>query len=96
MVMCIVHPADTENLTEKLNGAGFRVTRASTTGGFLRQGMSTLLIGVHQDQVDEVMTIIRVNTHPRSHKGWWLRPGRHQIGAATVFVLDMEEARLPQ
>jgi len=94
MVMCIVHPEDTDGLTKALNQGGFRVTRASTTGGFLRQGMSTLLIGVHEENVDAVMTIIRENTRPRSRKGWWLRPGRHETSAATVFVLDMEQAQM--
>jgi uncharacterized protein YaaQ len=94
MVMCIVHPEDVENVVQALNEAGLRSTRASTTGGFLRQGMATLLIGVHADQVDDVMKMIRENTHARSRKGWWLRPGQHQTGAATVFVLDMEQERL--
>lgn len=96
MVMCIVHPEDAAKLIQKLNQGGYRVTRASTTGGFLRQGMSTLLIGVHEQDVDQVMTLIRENTHARSRKGWWLRPGRHQAGAATVFVLDMEQAQLAE
>ena len=94
MVMCIVHPEDVENLVQALNVAGLRSTRASTTGGFLRQGMATLLIGVHAEQVDEVMRIVRENTRARSRKGWWLRPGEYQTGAATVFVLDMEQERL--
>ena len=95
MVLCIIHPEDADGLSKALNDVGFRMTRAATTGGFLRQGMSTLLIGVDEVQVEQVMSIIRGNTKPRSRKGWWLRPGRHQAGAATVFVLDMEQVRLP-
>lgn len=95
MVLCIIHPEDVEGLSKGLSDAGLRVTRVSTTGGFLRQGMCTLLIGVDEIQVDQVMTLVRENTHRRSRKGWWLRPGRHQAGAATVFVMDMEQARLP-
>lgn len=93
--MCITHPEDVQDLVKVLNAAGFGVTQASTTGGFLRQGMATLMIGVDESRVDDVMTIIRENTHARSRKGWWARPGRHEIGAATVFVLDMEQANLP-
>jgi uncharacterized protein YaaQ len=96
MVMCIVHPQDMEDLIKALNVAGFRVTRSSTTGGFLRQGMSTLLIGVHEEQVDQVMNIIRENTRPRRQRGWWLRPGKHEIGAATVFVMDMEQPNMAE
>ena len=95
MIMCIVHPQDAGGLIKALNMAGLRVTRVITAGGFLRQGNATLLIGVREDQVERVNTIIKENTHARSHKGWWARPGRHEIAAATVFVLDMERANLP-
>ena len=96
MVMCIVHPEDAKELIKVLNTAGFRVTQASTTGGFLRQGKATLMIGVDETHVDQVMDIIRENTHPRARKGWWARPGKHQEGAATVFVMEMEQAELPE
>jgi uncharacterized protein YaaQ len=96
MVMCIVHREDTEELTRALNVDGYRVTRATTTGGFLRQGNVSLMIGVDETQVDDVLTVIRENTHPRSRRGWWARPGQHEEGAATVFVVDMEQVRLPE
>ena len=96
MVMCIVHPEDVKELIKVLNTAGFRVTQASTTGGFLRQGKATLMIGVDETHVEQVMGIIRDNTEPRSRGGWWARPGRHQESAATTFVMDMEQAALPE
>jgi len=96
MVMCIVHPEDAKELIKVLNTASFRVTQASTTGGFLRQGKATLMIGVNEERVEQVMDIIRENTHRRSGGGWWLRPGKHEESAATVFVMDMEQAELPE
>ena len=72
------------------------MTRLSTTGGFLRQGNVSLMVGVDETQVEDVLTIIRENTHKRSRGGWWARPGKHQESAATVFVLDMEQVRLPE
>jgi uncharacterized protein YaaQ len=96
MVMCIVHREDVEELTRALNEPGYRVTRATTTGGFLRQGNVSLMIGVDEEQVDDVLAIIKENTHARSRRGWWARPGEHEEGAATVFVLDMEQVRLPE
>ena len=96
MVMCIVHREDVEELTRALNVDGFRVTRATTTGGFLRQGNVSLMIGVQEEHVEDVLSIIRENTHRRSRKGWWARPGSHEEGAATVFVLDMEQVRIPE
>jgi nitrogen regulatory protein PII len=95
MVMSIVHPEDAQQVTKTLNDAGFRVTQAATRGGFLRHGNVTLMIGVDEDDVDQVMDIIRQNTRQRSRGGWWLRPGRYQEGAV-AFVVGMEQARLSE
>jgi uncharacterized protein YaaQ len=94
MVMGIIHPEDAQELTKQLNRCGFRVTQAATRGGFLRQGNVTLMIGVDENDVDQVMKLIREHTHTRSRKGWWLRPGKIQEGAV-AFVVDMEQAQLP-
>jgi uncharacterized protein YaaQ len=96
MIMCVIHHEDSEPLTRVLNQAGYRVTRSATTGGFLRQGNVSLMIGVDETQVDEVLTLIQENTKTRSRRGWWARPGKHEEGAATVFVLDMERVSLPE
>ena len=95
MVMGVVHPEDAQDLTKKLNQAGFRVTQAATRGGFLRQGNVTLMIGVDAVDVERVVELIRANTQRRSRKGWWLRPGKYQEGAV-AFVVDMEQASLPE
>ena len=95
MIMCIVHHEDSEPLTRVLNQAGYRVTRSATTGGFLRQGNVSLMIGVDETHVDDVLSLIRENTHTRSRRGWGARPGKHEEGAATVFVLDMEQITEP-
>jgi uncharacterized protein YaaQ len=94
MIMSIIHPEDAQDLTKKLTQAGFRVTQAATQGGFLRRGNVTLMIGVQEDDVQQVIEIIGENTHLRSRGGWWLRPGAHKEGAI-AFVVDMEQAKLP-
>ena len=59
----------------------FRVTRVASTGGFLRRGNTTLLIGTQDDRVDDALEVIRrVRT---------AHTGEDQL-RATVFVLDME------
>ncbi len=95
MVMSVVHSEDAQELTEKLNRAGYRVTQVATRGGFLRQGNVNLMIGVDERDVSKVMDIIRDNTHQRSRKGWWLRPGKHREGAV-AFVVDMEQIKLQE
>ncbi len=95
MIISIVHLEDAQGVVKALNGAGFGVTQVSTSGGFLRHGNATLMVGVEEEQVDQVMEIIKANTRPHSQRGWWRRPGRHQMAAANVFVVEMERARIP-
>jgi len=38
---------------------GYRVTRLASTGGFLRKGNTTLLVGVEESAVDRAISIVR-------------------------------------
>jgi uncharacterized protein YaaQ len=38
---------------------GFRVTRLASTGGFLRKGNTTLLVGIQEAAVDRAIAITR-------------------------------------
>lgn len=38
---------------------GFRVTRLASTGGFLRKGNTTLLVGIEEDAIDRAITAAR-------------------------------------
>jgi uncharacterized protein YaaQ len=38
---------------------GFRVTRLASTGGFLRKGNTTLLVGIEENAVERAITIAR-------------------------------------
>ena len=58
----------------------FRVTRVASTGGFLRRGNTTLLIGTQDDRVDDALEVIRRVRTAQAGEG---QP------RATVFVLDM-------
>ncbi len=81
MIIAIIRDNDNEPVTHALTGAGFRVTRIASSGGFLRRGSSTLMIGVAEDKVDEAIEIIRKNTSPVEYPG---------MKRATLFVLDVK------
>jgi len=91
MILAIVSSEDVEGLTEALLQAGFGVTILSVMGGFLRRAYATLLIGTRKDKVDLAMEVIKGNT-TRHEARFPLFAGRGtlEIGAATVFVLDLE------
>ena len=91
MILAIVSSEDTEGLTEALLKVGFRVTVVSVVGGFLRRAYATLLIGTEEERVDAVMQLIKANTTRRPVRfPLFARRGALEVGAATVFVLDLE------
>jgi uncharacterized protein YaaQ len=59
MMIVIVKDSESETLTRALTAAQYRVTGISSTGGFLRSGVATLLIGVEDGQVDAAVALIR-------------------------------------
>ena len=50
MIIMIVKDSDADTLTQSLTSAEYRVTRVASTGGFLRSGFVTLLLGVDDDR----------------------------------------------
>lgn len=64
MVFAILQDPDAEKVTHALNAANFKVTRIASTGGLLKRGVVTLLMGVEDDRVDEVIQVLQTNTTP--------------------------------
>ena len=59
MILGILNNDDAPVVIQHLNKAGFFVTRLSTSGGFLRAGNVTILVGVDDDKVQKVLEIIQ-------------------------------------
>ena len=103
LVLAIVQDDDALDLIEELNDKGFRVTKLATTGGFLKSGNTTLMIGVEIDKVDIVINIIEevckrrkqvVSTQPglSGESGMYMPfPLEVEVGGATVFVIDVDQ-----
>jgi uncharacterized protein YaaQ len=86
LVVAIVQGEDADEVIRAMLASGHRLTRINTTGGFLRRGNATLLIGVEEHQVDEIIALIQSAT-PRRTESAPLEKGIPEY-AATVFVLD--------
>jgi len=80
LILAIVRDADSDLVTQALTTADFRVTRVASTGGLLRRGMTTLLIGVEAEQVDAAIQVLRKNCTP---------PGEGEK-RATIFVVPVD------
>jgi uncharacterized protein YaaQ len=99
LIIAMVQDEDSEATTQALTEHGQRVTRLATTGGFLRRGNTTLLIGVEDAQVDDVMGVLRQTCRRRTtfttlvSETPMMLPAsvvEVEVGGATVFVLNME------
>ena len=51
LIVAVVQDYDANAITDALTQANFRLTRVGSTGGFLRMGSTTLLVGVEDWQV---------------------------------------------
>ena len=100
MIIAILNADDASTVVQNLMKNGFSVTKLSTTGGFLRAGNVTVLIGVDNSKVQDVIDII--STYSKSRKQlipttseaginyYPSMPVEVTVGGATIFVLDVE------
>lgn len=102
LVIAVVQDDDADDLVENLVKRRFSSTKLASTGGFLREGNTTLLIGVEAEKVDEVIGIIKdicksrkqtVTTPipPTGSAGVFIPyPIDVKVGGATIFVVDTD------
>lgn len=88
LIVSVVQNEDANDVVDALLEAQFRTTRLASTGGFLRRGNTTIMIGVEDEQVDTVIDLIRNRVHTRAQGAE--SGGTVQTAGATVFVLDLE------
>jgi uncharacterized protein YaaQ len=81
LILAILRDTDTEKVSQALVSSGLRVTRIASTGGFLRRGSSTLMIGVDDEKVENATQVIRDNVSP---------PSEPATKRATLFVINIE------
>jgi uncharacterized protein YaaQ len=106
LVLAIVQHQDAPTLVDALAEAGYRVTRLSSQGGFLREGNLTLMLSVADHQVDDVINTVREHCSTRTRyvspmppiaeSGEFYPPAplEVQVGGATIFVLKADTAKL--
>ncbi|RPI87535.1 MAG: hypothetical protein EHM41_04575 [Chloroflexi bacterium] len=82
MIVAVIHDKDNEPVTQALITKNYRVTRIASSGGFLRRGNTTLMIGVENNRVDDAIGVIRDSCS---------QPGEPGIKRASLFVLDISK-----
>lgn len=102
LVVAIIHDEDAHDLMAALSEAKIGVTKLASTGGFLRAGNTTVIIGVEVALVDQVLEIIKDNCKVRKEitttsammseaSGFMTMPMEVVVGGATVFILDVAQ-----
>jgi len=101
MLFAVIQNDDEKALLGRLMKNGFRATRIASSGGFLRSGNSTLMIGVEDDKVESALDIIReccksrnitMPSYPYMMEGGAqaVYPINTRVGGATVFIMPVE------
>lgn len=102
LVIAVVQDKDSNRLSNALVQDGFRATKLASTGGFLRAGNTTFLIGVEDERVHEVFQVISNSCKVREQlvtpvtpmggatDSYIPFPVEVQVGGATVFVVPVE------
>jgi uncharacterized protein YaaQ len=102
LVAAVVHNEDARVLIDALLAHKHRATWLHSSGGFLKQSNATILLGVEDDKVEEIIGLVRENCHSRTQTVSpippIMEPGEFfmpyplevEVGGAVVFVLPIE------
>ena len=101
LILAIVSNDDSSSVSSALTKNNFSVTRLATTGGFLRAGNTTIIVGTEDDKVEKAIEVIgneskrRTEIVPSTASYDIVRyasfPVEVQVGGATIFVIDVEQ-----
>jgi len=101
LILAIVSNDDSSAVSNVLTKSGFSITRLATTGGFLRAGNTTMIVGCEDDKVEKAIELIGSESKRRTEivpstasydiGRYASFPVEVQVGGATIFVLDVEQ-----
>lgn len=103
LIVAVVQDQDSNRLSKALMDHNFRATKLATTGGFLRSGNTTFLIGTEDIRVEKALQIIKDNCRSRDQlvapvspiggnaDSYVPYPVEVEVGGATVFVLPVDQ-----
>ena len=100
LILAIMSNDDSPAVSSALTKENYQVTRLATTGGFLRAGNTTLIVGT-DDKIERAIEVIGEYSRRRTEVvpstasydiGRYASfPVEVQVGGATIFVIDVEK-----
>lgn len=103
LVLAVIQDADSAALVRALSEQSYDVTKLASTGGFLREGNTTLMIGVDDARLDGLKTLVRQTCRARTRlvtpsvpmgeqsEGLVAEPVEVPVGGAVMFVMGVDE-----
>lgn len=103
LIIAVVQDDDANDLTDVITEAGYGVTKLATTGGFLKAGNTTFMIGVDEKEIDKVISLIKdvcqkrkqVVSPPAPIVGstgiYMPYTVEVEVGGATIFIIDVDK-----
>ncbi len=102
LILAVVNSKDRQAVLDALVEGGYNFTEIASTGGFLREGNATILLGTEAGQVEGVVRLI--GAHARSREQFvnvvaptiepaaatLSSPIEIKVGGAIVFILNVE------
>ena len=102
LCLVVIPEGDTRRFLDLTREHGFSATRLASTGGFLRRGSSTVLVGCDAQRVTELVSLLhehfpkQLEQVPLHSLPWWDEgesAGRNvevRAGGAVMFVLRVD------
>lgn len=102
LAILIVHHRDKGRVTEALVRSGLKFTAIGSSGGFLREGSTTLLLGLEADELNTLRSLVAENCQTREQMvsigafeaapvaAFAPNAVKVQVGGAILFTLDVE------
>ncbi|MBO8178303.1 cyclic-di-AMP receptor [Aeribacillus pallidus] len=102
LILAVVQDQDSNRLLQALVENNFKATKLASTGGFLKSGNTTFIIGTEDIRVERALQIIKDNCQSREQlvapvspmggnaDSYVPYPVEVEVGGATVFVLPVE------
>lgn len=101
LILAIISNDDVSSVSQALSKANFQITKVASTGGFLKAGNSTIIVGCEDDLVDKAIEVIGKESKRRTEivpstatydVGRYVNfPIEVSVGGATIFVIDVEK-----
>ena len=100
LIYAIINNDDSHFVQSALTKSGFQATKLASSGGFLLSGNTTFMICSEDENVDEIIGIIKEHSHKRRQlipnaaaygtSVYNDFPVEVMVGGATLFVTDVE------